>query len=311
MGIVLGYAILCAGGAAFAYWQGNMGWSLAGAAGSVLLFMLMLHFKREQSKARRFIAWMLDQEASIYDDTAEAVVWEGSPIGPRSRLVQYDAVVSLGLWTGTFHSRLFLASASKAGCCRVGYTALTLMLGWWGAPHGPVRTLQTVIGNLGGGQQLTVHEWLEYGEPRPQIAGMPPLIQAVYANQEQKVFELLEVASQAIYQRDAEGCTALMRAAEIGNLTVFDFLLAKGADLQDRDDYGDTVLIRAAAHGNAAVVQRILQFRVDPNVGNHRGDTALVWAETRGYPRIVRLLAAAGAKHGVAVLPAEPLTFSG
>lgn len=287
MGIVLGYAILCAGGAFYAYLQGSWGLSIAGGAGSVLLLILAGHLKYEQAKAKRFTAWLLEHEAAIY---------EGTELGPRSKLVQYQVVVSLGLWTRAFQSRLFLASTSQAGVYRIGYTLLTLLLGWWALPLGPVRAMQTIMGNLWGGYRLTVHEWLEYGEPRPRIGGMTPLIQAVYDDEEDKVFALLATASQTIYERDEEGSTALLRAAEVGNLAVFDFLLAKGADLQDRDDYGDTVLIRAAAHGNAAVVQRILQFRIDPNASNNRGDTALIWAEVRDYPYIVRLLTAAGAK---------------
>jgi hypothetical protein len=352
MGIVLGYAILCAGGAIYAYLQGSLWLSIAGGAGSVLLLILAGHLTWEQTKARRFTAWLLEHEAAIYDgnrdtdastmagmmasmmvgtnrdtssnwgtskrtDTdaagagASLAIWKGIDIGPRSKLVQYQVVVSLGLWTQSFQSRLFLASTSQAGACRIGYMLLTLLLGWWALPLGPVRAVQAIMDNLRGGYRLTVHEWLEYGEPRPRIGGMTPLIQAVYDNEEDKVFELLATASQTIYERDEEGSTALLRAAEVGNLAVFDFLLAKGADLQDRDDYGDTVLIRAAAHGNAAVVQRILQFRIDPNITNNRGDTALIWAEVRDYPCIVRLLTAAGAKEQPARWGVDTLVSSG
>lgn len=362
MGIVLGYAILCAGGATYAYLQGNLWLSVAGGAGSVLLLILAGYLKYEQTMAKRFTAWLLEHEAAIYEETNTATgasrrtdtgvsgrtaadrnagasgrtatdrdsrsnggvskrtdkdaapalaVWKGTELGPRSKLVRYQVAVSLGLWTRTFRSRLFPASSSQAGACRIGYTLLTLLLGWWALPLGPVRAVQTIMVNLRGGYRLTVHEWLEYGEPRPRIGGMTPLIQAVYDNEEDKVFALLATASQTIYERDEEGSTALLRAAEVGNLAVFDYLLAKGADLQDRDDYGDTVLIRAAAHGNAAVVQRILQFRIDPNGSNNRGDTALVWAEVRDYPCIVRLLAAAGAKEQPSRRGADTLVSAG
>ena len=36
-----------------------------------------------------------------------------------------------------------------------GYTLLSLLLGWWGFPWGPIYTLQAVFTNLGGGKNVT------------------------------------------------------------------------------------------------------------------------------------------------------------
>ena len=35
------------------------------------------------------------------------------------------------------------------------YTLLTLLIGWWGIPWGPIFTIQTLITNLGGGIDVT------------------------------------------------------------------------------------------------------------------------------------------------------------
>lgn len=37
----------------------------------------------------------------------------------------------------------------------LGYTLLSLLLGWWGIPWGPIYTLQAVFTNLGGGKDVT------------------------------------------------------------------------------------------------------------------------------------------------------------
>ncbi len=33
----------------------------------------------------------------------------------------------------------------------LGYTALTFLLGWWGIPWGPIRSVQAMITNFKGG----------------------------------------------------------------------------------------------------------------------------------------------------------------
>jgi hypothetical protein len=37
----------------------------------------------------------------------------------------------------------------------LGWTALTVLLGWWGIPWGPIRTIQCLITNLSGGKDIT------------------------------------------------------------------------------------------------------------------------------------------------------------
>ncbi|MBC8079320.1 MAG: ankyrin repeat domain-containing protein [Gorillibacterium sp.] len=262
---------------------------------SLLVFALMVIFKREEREARRFARWLDENESSFYDDLITTTYYQNIFIRPQTLFTSYQAVISFVFFTTTFTSRKLVDHTKKATHYKRAYSLLSVVFGWWSIPWGPIKTIQVLAGNMRGGRQLSVHEMLEYGAERPSVKGMTPLIQAVYLNQQDKVFKLLDRASSDIYLTDSEGRTALMRAAEIGNIEVFDFLLAKGANVHDRDEYGDTVLIRAAANGNGAIVSRVLQFRIDPNELNDDGDSALAYAEGRGYTYVVKLLQAGGA----------------
>jgi len=37
----------------------------------------------------------------------------------------------------------------------LGYTLLSLVLGWWGFPWGPIYTIEALFTNLGGGKDVT------------------------------------------------------------------------------------------------------------------------------------------------------------
>lgn len=49
----------------------------------------------------------------------------------------------------------------RADQSRVGkglpWTLMTLLVGWWGIPWGPIRTIQSVWENLHGGEDVTVN----------------------------------------------------------------------------------------------------------------------------------------------------------
>ena len=37
----------------------------------------------------------------------------------------------------------------------LGFSAISLFLGWWGIPWGPIYTVGTIATNLGGGRDVT------------------------------------------------------------------------------------------------------------------------------------------------------------
>ncbi|HET7868069.1 MAG TPA: hypothetical protein VFL86_26985 [Burkholderiaceae bacterium] len=70
----------------------------------------------------------------------------------------------------------FIPAGTSAAGKRAAFTGLSLLLGWWGIPWGPIWTLQTVYNNLSGGVDVTgdVLSALNRSEPIPQAPGVSP-----------------------------------------------------------------------------------------------------------------------------------------
>jgi len=49
----------------------------------------------------------------------------------------------------------FVKADEKAVTKGLGYTVLTFLLGWWGIPWGPIRTIQALNTNFKGGKDVT------------------------------------------------------------------------------------------------------------------------------------------------------------
>jgi hypothetical protein len=47
------------------------------------------------------------------------------------------------------------------------FTMVSLLLGWWGIPFGPIFTVRAVVKNLSGGQVVTVAELLRQSRCGP------------------------------------------------------------------------------------------------------------------------------------------------
>ena len=56
----------------------------------------------------------------------------------------------------------------------LGWTALTLLLGWWGIPWGPIWTIGSLWKNLQGGEDVTAQVMNSLGTSRGAAAGGPP-----------------------------------------------------------------------------------------------------------------------------------------
>lgn len=58
-------------------------------------------------------------------------------------------------------------SALKKG---LPYTAMSLVVGWWGFPWGPIFTIGTLFKNLGGGVDVTPQVLNQIAPARPVVA---------------------------------------------------------------------------------------------------------------------------------------------
>ncbi len=72
------------------------------------------------------------------------------------RFVLFEYCISLVLVTLRRSSGVYFMRRGESGLLRgVPYTALSLLLGWWGVPWGLVYTPLVVLSNLSGGRDVT------------------------------------------------------------------------------------------------------------------------------------------------------------
>ena len=82
----------------------------------------------------------------------------------------------------------------------------------------------------------------------------------------------------------------LLRAAEMGDASGVERLVARGLDANTADAKGNTILMIAAREGHKDVVWTLVRRKANANRRNQYGDTALMIASLRGDREIARML---------------------
>jgi ankyrin repeat protein len=127
------------------------------------------------------------------------------------------------------------------------------------------------------GDVHAVHDLLAAGAPvesRDDVWGSTALVHAAQRGNIEMVRVLLE-AGAGSNDKDEKG-QALAFAAETGKLDLVQLLLRSGADPKYADAKGVTVLMSAARSGVPGVVAQILKYHPDVNLPDHQGQTALM-----------------------------------
>ena len=79
-------------------------------------------------------------------------------IGRGGRFVMYQYCISVLVMTFKRPSNIYFMKAGERSFGKgIGFSLMTLLLGWWGIPWGPIWTIGTVAKNLGGGTDVTAH----------------------------------------------------------------------------------------------------------------------------------------------------------
>ncbi|BCE03112.1 ankyrin repeat domain-containing protein [Marinicellulosiphila megalodicopiae] len=99
-----------------------------------------------------------------------------------------------------------------------------------------------------------------------------------------------------IRESGAIGKTAILFAAEYGDIELLKILLAGGANIDIADNYGDKALAFAAFHGQLEMAKFLVSLSVDVNHQNRNSKTALIHAKDRGHAEIVGYLSGLNAK---------------
>ena len=84
------------------------------------------------------------------------------------KFVTYPYVISILVMTFKRSSNIYFIKTGESAIVRgLPFTLLSLLVGWWGIPWGIIYTIQTLITNLGGGQDITAQVLASTGQAVP------------------------------------------------------------------------------------------------------------------------------------------------
>jgi hypothetical protein len=77
-------------------------------------------------------------------------------IARGGRFVYFQYCISLLIITLKRPSGIYFLRAGESAFGKsIGFTAISLVLGWWGFPWGPIYTIMALVNNFGGGKDVT------------------------------------------------------------------------------------------------------------------------------------------------------------
>jgi ankyrin repeat protein len=120
------------------------------------------------------------------------------------------------------------------------------------------------------------------------------LIEAANKGDLSRVNELL-AAKADVNAKTPSGVTSLIAASQSGHADVVQSLLAAKADVRAAAPDGRTALILASGKGHLEIVRLLLNANADVNAKAGDGANALMWASQNGHVQVVQALIAAGA----------------
>ncbi len=86
-----------------------------------------------------------------------------------AKFVMYQYCVSIVVMTFKRGSDIYFIPAGGKGK-GAGFTAISLLAGWWGIPWGPIYTISSVVKNMQGGIDVTGSVWNQLNQPAPAPA---------------------------------------------------------------------------------------------------------------------------------------------
>ncbi|MET1162264.1 MAG: ankyrin repeat domain-containing protein, partial [Pseudoxanthomonas sp.] len=269
------------------------GLSPAGAGGLSRFLAACLHGNPSMRGAEAFALELLERGADPF-----AASRSGDP--PLSLAVRLgwtrliDRLLDMGLNRESRDSHgmsaLHLATA-------LGREAVLKQLIAKGAsPEARAADGQTPLGVALASGRRDLADWLDWrGWPLPKRALRPAdLPAAAMAGDADAVRRLLDLGF-PVDSPDAQGCTALLRAAGGGHRATVDLLIGHGADPQHAANTGATPLSAAVSMRQADIVNDLLAAGAQIEHRLPGGVTVLMLASALGLPDIAARLLTAGA----------------
>jgi hypothetical protein len=98
-------------------------------------------------------------------------------IARGGRVVVFQYCISVLILSFKRSSPLTLVRSDENALLRgLPYSIISLILGWWGIPWGPIWTIMTLITNLGGGKDVTPEVTVALGGTQNFAPRQPPVI---------------------------------------------------------------------------------------------------------------------------------------
>ena len=132
--------------------DGGLLLGLSGILGGVIYLLA-----QEQQKALDFLHWVQTNRQMIQQGWS---YYESKKITPRTVVTQYQACISLFVFTTRFRSPRLVVDSDKSQTTAIIYTLISALFGWWGIPWGIIYTPQAIYRNFRGGYRQTIAELL-------------------------------------------------------------------------------------------------------------------------------------------------------
>ena len=267
------------------------GVSPAGAGGLARFLSASLHGNPSLAGAELFALELLERGADPFSHSDDPPLSLAVRLG-WTRLL--DRLLDLGVdreaRDGHGMSALHLATA-------LGREAVLKQLIAKGAsPHARAADGQTPLGVALASGRRDLADWLDWrGWALPKrVLRAADLPSAAMAGDADAVRRLLDLGF-AVDSPDAQGCTALLRAAGGGHRATVDLLLQRGADPQHAANTGATPLSAAVSMRQADIVNDLLAAGAQIEHRLPGGVSVLMLAAALGLPDITARLLTAGA----------------
>lgn len=131
--------------------------SIAWAAASALIAGTFVFYLVERHRSAAFLRWLHEHRDALRTERLE---YSGCSISRSTEVTQYRVCVSMILFTLEFRTAFSVPAQKGHRRDAVFATLMTLLLGWWGIPFGPIYTIAATIQNVRGGDKRLVQALL-------------------------------------------------------------------------------------------------------------------------------------------------------
>jgi hypothetical protein len=129
-----------------------------GYAISLVCFTVYLYFRAEDRRSAEFLHWLGLSGEHL---RTAPMRYQNKTISADTTVTRYHACFSFLILSTKFESRYYVKGQHNAFVVAGAYSLITLLLGWWGLPWGPVYSVQSLANNFRGGTTTPVRSLLE------------------------------------------------------------------------------------------------------------------------------------------------------